>query len=123
MPERDFGVLLSLPETDRGHAGQKTKADLVFDHTGVDAAQVVPHVHYHIIPRPNERQREKLEATTPEDRKRWWKSPFGSGWRTDLYDEEGEQLAAALRVEVKREVEDLQRDPQKRSDTRFLASL
>ncbi|KAF8252281.1 HIT-like protein [Wilcoxina mikolae CBS 423.85] len=90
---------------------------------GVNAAQAVPHVHYHIIPRPDERQREKLEAETPEDRKRWRKSPFGSGWRSDLDDEEGAQLAAALRAEVEQEVESLRKDPNRQKDTRFLASI
>ncbi|KAF8534384.1 HIT-like domain-containing protein [Trichophaea hybrida] len=89
----------------------------------VNAAQVVPHAHYHIIPRPDERQREKLKVETPEDRKRWWKSPFGSGWRSDLDDEEGAQLAAALRAEVEQEVESLRKDPNRQKDTRFLASL
>ena len=72
---------------------------------GVNAAQVVPHVHYHIIPRPDERQRELLEAQTPEEHKnKWWKSPFGGGWRIELDDEEGEKMAAELREVLYKEI-------------------
>ncbi|KAI5819731.1 HIT-like domain-containing protein [Pyronema omphalodes] len=77
----------------------------VVQNNGVNAAQVVPHVHYHIIPRPDERQREELEKKVPGEFKKWWKSPFGSGWRVELDDEEAREMVGKLRIEVGRLVE------------------
>lgn len=62
---------------------------------GAAAAQVVPHVHFHLIPRP---------ALTPELRNRSF-TMFGRGQRTDLDEEEAAELAEKLRAEVIREME------------------
>ncbi|OBT51698.1 hypothetical protein VE04_07903 [Pseudogymnoascus sp. 24MN13] len=57
------------------------------------AAQVVPHVHFHIIPRP---------ALTPELRNKSF-TMFGRGQRTDLDEEEAAELVEKLRQELARE--------------------
>ena len=62
---------------------------------GIRAAQVVPHVHFHIIPRP---------AHVPELKNKSW-TMFGRGQREELDDEDGEKLAADLRRELRREIE------------------
>lgn len=64
--------------------------------TGARAAQLVPHVHFHVIPRPN-------TDVVPTGTKMSWVM-FGRGQRDDLDDEEGEQLARAMREELAREV-------------------
>ena len=58
------------------------------------AAQVVPHVHFHIIPRP---------GLTPELRNRSF-TMFGRGQRSELDDEEAAILARRLRDEVGKEI-------------------
>jgi diadenosine tetraphosphate (Ap4A) HIT family hydrolase len=90
---------------------------------GVFAAQVIPHVHYHIVPRPNERQREKLEEDIPSNKRLWWKGRFNSGWRTFLEDDVGTALAAEMRAEVYQEVRSIHDDPKMKNDMRCLASL
>jgi len=62
--------------------------------TGAAAAQVVPHVHFHIIPRP---------ALTPELRNRSF-TMFGRGQRSELDEEEAEALAGKLRAELEIEL-------------------
>jgi diadenosine tetraphosphate (Ap4A) HIT family hydrolase len=62
---------------------------------GAAAAQVVPHVHFHIIPRP---------ALTPELRNRSF-TMFGRGQRSDLDEDEAAELAENLRAELARELE------------------
>lgn len=62
---------------------------------GARAAQVVPHVHFHIIPRP---------ATKPEIKSRSW-TMFGRGQRDDLDDEEGARIAGEMRRVLRVEIE------------------
>jgi len=95
----------------------------VIQNNGTFAAQVIPHVHYHIVPRPNARQREKLEEEIPRNKKLWWKGLFSSGWRTALEDEVGATLAAEMRAEVYQEVRRIHDDPEMKNDIRCLASL
>ncbi|KAL7771981.1 hypothetical protein CFE70_001934 [Pyrenophora teres f. teres 0-1] len=61
---------------------------------GARAAQVVPHVHFHIIPRPE---------TMPEIKNKSW-TMFGRGQRDDLDDEEGSKMAGEMRKVLKEEV-------------------
>ena len=67
----------------------------VFSIAGAAAAQVVPHVHFHIIPRP---------ALTPELRNRSF-TMFGRGQRSDLDEDEAAKLSKNLRAELARELE------------------
>ena len=61
---------------------------------GAAAAQVVPHVHFHIIPRP---------ALTPELRNKSF-TMFGRGQRSELDDEEAAVLTEKLRQELAHEL-------------------
>jgi len=61
---------------------------------GAAAAQVVPHVHFHIIPRP---------ALTPELRNKSF-TMFGRGQRSEIDDDEAAELAKNLREELTREM-------------------
>jgi diadenosine tetraphosphate (Ap4A) HIT family hydrolase len=55
---------------------------------------VVPHVHFHIIPRPE---------SIPSIESRSW-TMFGRGRRYDLDDEEGDKLAKQIREALKQEI-------------------
>ena len=66
----------------------------VFVRTGAAAAQVVKHVHFHIIPRP---------ALTPELRNRSF-TMFGRGQRSELDDDEAVELTKRLREVLAEEV-------------------
>ncbi|PYH99119.1 HIT domain protein [Aspergillus ellipticus CBS 707.79] len=70
----------------------------VVQNNGVRAAQQVPHVHFHIIPRPSDRQ-----ASEPGQVNKSYVM-FGRGQREELDDDEGESLARLLREELAREV-------------------
>lgn len=56
---------------------------------------MVPHVHFHIIPRP---------AAVPQLKNKSW-TMFGRGQREELDDDEGEELAKELRDELRKELE------------------
>ena len=70
---------------------------LIFCTIGAAAAQVVPHVHFHIIPRP---------SLTPELRNKSF-TMFGRGQRSERDDDEAAALARSLREELARELERL----------------
>ena len=72
-------------------------ADTFFS-IGARAAQVVPHVHFHIIPRNTDLRDIRAQSWTM----------FGKGQREDLDDKEGEKLAAALRAELRLELKRLE---------------
>ena len=57
---------------------------------------MVPHVHFHIIPRP---------ALTPELRNKSF-TMFGRGQRSELDDEEAVELAAKVRGTIAEEFRD-----------------
>ncbi|TKA75390.1 hypothetical protein B0A49_04687 [Cryomyces minteri] len=61
---------------------------------GIRAAQVVPHVHFHIIPRPE---------TVPSLQARSW-TMFGKGQREELDDDEGAKLAGEMREVLRMEL-------------------
>ncbi|KAK3181859.1 hypothetical protein K4F52_006762 [Lecanicillium sp. MT-2017a] len=63
----------------------------VVQNNGAAAAQVVPHVHYHIIPRPELRATGRLSDSF---------TMFGRGQREELDDDEAEALAAEIRKQV-----------------------
>ncbi|KAK4457864.1 Hit family protein 1 [Cladorrhinum samala] len=63
----------------------------VVQNNGAAAAQVVPHCHFHVIPRPELRDKRAERFTS---------TMFGRGQRDELDDEEGEALAAEIRRAV-----------------------
>ncbi|CZT41844.1 related to histidine triad protein [Rhynchosporium secalis] len=65
----------------------------IVQNNGAAASQVVPHVHYHLIPRPKLNGEERNKSFTM----------FGKGMRSELRDEEAAELAEKLRREVGRE--------------------
>ncbi|KAK2801107.1 hypothetical protein FQN50_007834 [Emmonsiellopsis sp. PD_5] len=67
----------------------------VVQNNGSRASQTVPHVHFHIIPRP------PLDTSTPA--KGGWMM-FGRGQRDELDDDEGAETVALLRAELAKEV-------------------
>lgn len=62
---------------------------------GARAAQVVPHVHFHIIPRPE---------SMPELKSKSW-TMFGRGQRDELDDDDGAALATEMRKVLREEVQ------------------
>ncbi|KAK3203855.1 hypothetical protein GRF29_106g800974 [Pseudopithomyces chartarum] len=73
----------------------------IVQNNGARAAQVVPHVHFHIIPRPESK---------PELKSRSW-TMFGRGQRDDLDDEEGVQLAGEMRRVLREELAKMKGTP------------
>ncbi|KAF2255648.1 HIT-like protein [Trematosphaeria pertusa] len=67
----------------------------IVQNNGARAAQVVPHVHFHIIPRPE---------TMPQIQNKSW-TMFGRGQRDDLDDEDGARIAGEMRRVLRDEVE------------------
>lgn len=63
----------------------------VVQNNGAAAAQVVPHVHYHLIPRPEIRASGRMNESF---------TMFGRGRREELDDEEAVELAAEVRRQV-----------------------
>lgn len=75
----------------------------VVQNNGARAAQVVPHVHFHLIPRYQEGRLEREGRLGKVDvgALKSWKM-FGRGQREDLDDEEGAAIAHSLRTELKK---------------------
>ncbi|MCJ1436300.1 hypothetical protein MMC27_005678 [Xylographa pallens] len=71
----------------------------VVQNNGARAAQVVPHVHFHIIPRPGD---------VPEIKNRSW-TVFGKGQREELDDEDAEVLIDGMRKQLAKEIERVRR--------------
>ncbi|KAK8029862.1 HIT domain-containing protein [Apiospora rasikravindrae] len=69
----------------------------VVQNNGAAAAQVVNHVHYHLIPRPEIRASGKLRESF---------TMFGRGVRSELDDDEGAALAAKLREAIREVLEE-----------------
>lgn len=88
----DWNIVQNNGTTDRFFE-YKTFTDMSY--LGAAAAQVVPHVHFHIIPRP---------ALTPELRNRSF-TMFGRGQRSEIDDDEAAELTKNLKAELVRELE------------------
>ncbi|PTB67713.1 HIT-like protein [Trichoderma citrinoviride] len=63
----------------------------VVQNNGAAAAQVVPHMHYHLIPRPEIRASGRYRESF---------TMFGRGQREELDEDEAEQLAEELRQQI-----------------------
>ncbi|KAL1840279.1 hypothetical protein VTJ49DRAFT_657 [Mycothermus thermophilus] len=63
----------------------------VVQNNGAAAAQVVPHMHFHVIPRPELRDKKSERFTS---------TMFGRGQRDELDEEEGVELAERIRRAV-----------------------
>lgn len=63
----------------------------VVQNNGAAAAQVVPHMHYHIIPRPEIRASGRFSESF---------TMFGRGRREELDDDEAVELAGKLRQSI-----------------------
>lgn len=63
----------------------------VVQNNGAAAAQVVPHLHYHVIPRPELRREGRLSSSF---------TMFGRGQREELDEDEAERLAGEVRRRV-----------------------
>ncbi|EMD01043.1 hypothetical protein BAUCODRAFT_61487 [Baudoinia panamericana UAMH 10762] len=69
----------------------------VVQNNGERAAQVVPHIHFHLIPRYQEGRRENAgKGKVDVGMLKSWRM-FGRGAREELDDEEGAEIAAELR--------------------------
>lgn len=79
--------------------GLHDSGSLLTSKTGARAAQVVPHVHFHIIPRIGD---------VPEVKARSW-TVFGKGQREDLDEEDAEILLGRMRVALGQEIERVRR--------------
>ncbi|KAF2120643.1 HIT-like domain-containing protein [Lophiotrema nucula] len=66
----------------------------IVQNNGARAAQVVPHVHFHIIPRPE---------TMPQIQNKSW-TMFGRGQRDELDDEDGASIAKEMRQMLRSEL-------------------
>jgi diadenosine tetraphosphate (Ap4A) HIT family hydrolase len=63
----------------------------IVQNNGAAAAQVVPHMHYHLIPRPEIRASGRFSESF---------TMFGRGKREELDDDEAEKLATEIRRQV-----------------------
>ncbi|THZ53333.1 zinc-binding protein of the histidine triad [Aureobasidium pullulans] len=82
----------------------------VVQNNGARASQVVPHVHFHFIPRyPDGRKPPSKKSKGDTFEVKSWKM-FGRGQREELDEEEAVALAQHIREALKREVEALQND-------------
>lgn len=75
----------------------------VVQNNGARAAQVVPHLHFHLIPRYQEGRNEGKGNVDLGMLKSW--KMFGRGAREDLDEEEGQELARLLREVLRQELE------------------
>ncbi|KAF8474742.1 HIT-like domain-containing protein [Kalaharituber pfeilii] len=76
----------------------------IVQNNGPSAAQVVPHLHYHLIPRP------PLGPAPGYTSLQISTVVFGRGQREDLEDKEGAEIAARIRKEIFAELEELRRN-------------
>lgn len=90
LEARELGYYLRVLSAAVGRATGVDDWNVV-QNNGAAAAQIVPHMHYHVIPRPEIRAQGRWSEKF---------TMFGRGQRTDLEPEDGERLAARLREEV-----------------------
>ncbi|GAB7348646.1 hypothetical protein MBLNU459_g7016t1 [Dothideomycetes sp. NU459] len=82
----------------------------VVQNNGARAAQVVPHVHFHFIPRyPEGRREQSRKGAVDAATMRSWRM-FGRGMREELDDDEAAEMAKRIREGLAREVAALGKD-------------
>ncbi|KAF2743142.1 HIT-like protein [Sporormia fimetaria CBS 119925] len=96
---REMGFWLPILAKVVSKVSRSTDYNIV-QNNGARAAQVVPHVHFHIIPRPE---------TMPQIKSKSW-TMFGRGQRDELDDDEGASLAAEMRAALREQLEKLKND-------------
>ena len=82
----------------------------IVQNNGHRAAQVVPHIHFHVVPRPpdgySSKQHSNFYADTPKySSKQNSYIMFGRGMRTELDDDDAVVLARQMREKIMEEVE------------------
>ena len=75
----------------------------VVQNNGERAAQVVPHIHFHLIPRYQEGRREAGKSNMDVGMLKSWRM-FGRGAREELDDDEAVELAKILREALREEL-------------------
>jgi diadenosine tetraphosphate (Ap4A) HIT family hydrolase len=100
----------ALPDVDVAEADYN-----IVQNNGHRAAQVVPHIHFHVVPRPPDgystKQYSSFYADTPKyTPKQNSYIMFGRGMRTELDDEDAVVLARSMRERVLEEVERVRRE-------------
>ncbi|KAK4959465.1 hypothetical protein LTR10_004270 [Elasticomyces elasticus] len=76
----------------------------VVQNNGERAAQVVPHIHFHLIPRYQEGRRENAgKGKVDVGMLKSWRM-FGRGTREDLDEEEAKEMAEELRRAMREEL-------------------
>ncbi|KAK5719763.1 hypothetical protein LTR17_015134 [Elasticomyces elasticus] len=76
----------------------------VVQNNGERAAQVVPHIHFHLIPRYQEGRRENAgKGKVDVGMLKSWRM-FGRGTREDLDEEEAKEMAGELRRAMREEL-------------------
>lgn len=93
---RELGRYLRVLSAALGRATGVSDWNVV-QNNGAAAAQVVPHMHFHVIPRPEIRAQGRWSEKF---------TMFGRGQRSDLDAEDGERLAEKIRREVVRVLRD-----------------
>lgn len=82
----------------------------IVQNNGERAAQVVPHVHFHLIPRYQEGRRDLAgKGKVDFDRMKSWRM-FGRGTREELDDDEAKEMSANLRAALREEVREEQKE-------------
>ncbi|GAB7325196.1 hypothetical protein MBLNU13_g09271t2 [Cladosporium sp. NU13] len=82
----------------------------IVQNNGERAAQVVPHVHFHLIPRYQEGRRPTASKGNVDfDQMKSWRM-FGRGTREELDDDEAKEMSANLRAALREEVREEQNE-------------
>lgn len=82
----------------------------VVQNNGARAAQVVPHVHFHYIPRyPEGRTHAGGKGNVEYGMMKSWRM-FGRGTREELDDDEAVEMAARIREGLLKEIEEVGAD-------------
>lgn len=81
----------------------------VIQNNGARAAQVVPHVHFHYVPRYPEGRKESGTGNVDVGMLKSWRM-FGRGVREDLDDDEAVDMAKKIREGLTKELELVEKD-------------